>query len=92
MKRVLPTRDQRTVCRRLARLQARAAELGMTPWVTSVEAQFPQLLYSVGSVRVPSTTTAIARCFRTFERFYKTRQGFHAGLSAKRALVLVLVV
>jgi transposase-like protein len=39
MKRVLQTRDKGTVRRRLARLKARAAELGITPWVTSVEAK-----------------------------------------------------
>jgi hypothetical protein len=45
----------------------------------------------------PACTTA--RCarrpttfFRTFQRFYATRGGFHSGLSAKRALRLLLVV
>jgi hypothetical protein len=46
----------------------------------------------VGSVRVPSTTNAIERFFRAFERFDKTRQGFHSVPSAKRELVLLLVV
>ena len=51
--RLFPTRDQRTVRRRLARLRERAAEWGMTPWVTAVEAQRPQLICRVGSVRLP---------------------------------------
>jgi transposase-like protein len=92
MNKVLQTRDQRTVRRRLARLKARAAELGMTPWVSGVEEQLPPLIGRVGSRRVPSTTKAIERFFRAFERFYKTRKGFHSGRSAKRELLLCLVV
>jgi transposase-like protein len=92
MKRVFQTRDKRTVRRRLARLKARASELGITPWVTGVEEKLPQLIGSVGSVRVPATTNAIERFFRAFARFYKTRQGFHSVLSAKRELLLFLVV
>jgi hypothetical protein len=92
MKRLFHTPDQRTVRRRLARLKARAAALGMTPWVTGVAAKLPQLMGSVGSTRVPSTTTAIERCFRAFERFYNTRTGCHSTHSAKRELRLLLVV
>jgi transposase-like protein len=92
MKKVLQTRDKRTVRRRLTRLKARAAELGITPWVTGVEEKLPQLIGSVGSRYVPSTTNAIERCFRAFERFYKTRKGFHSVRSAKRELLLFLVV
>jgi transposase-like protein len=92
MKRVLQTRDKRTVRRRLARLKERAAEWGITAWVSSVEEKLPQLICSVGSVRVPSTTNAIERFFRALERFYTTRQGFHSVLSAQRELLLFLVV
>lgn len=92
MKRLLQTRDKRTVRRRFARLKACAAELGITPWVTGVEAKLPQLIGTVGSRRIPTTTNAIERFFRAFERFYKTRKGFHSGLSAKRELLLFLVV
>jgi len=92
MKRLLQTRDQRTVRRRFARLKARAAEWGMMPWVTGVEAKLPQLICTVGSRRVPATTNAIERFFRAFERFDKTRQGFHSVLSAKRELLLFLIV
>jgi hypothetical protein len=92
MKQVFQTRDQRTVRRRRARLTARAAAWGMTPWVTGVEEQRPQLLGRVGRTRRPSTTTAIARFFRACERFYTTRQGFHSVLSATREWRLFLVV
>ena len=46
----------------------------------------------MGSRRRPATTNAIERFFRAFERFYKTRCGFHSVLSAKRELLLFLVV
>jgi hypothetical protein len=92
MQQVFQPRDQRTVRRRLARLKARAAAWGMTPWGTGVEEQRPQLLGRVGSTRRPSTTHAIERFFRAFERFDTTRQGFHSVLSATRELRLFLVV
>ena len=89
---VLQTNDKRTVRRRLARLREQAQALGITTWLTQVEAKLPQLICSVGSVRLPATTKAIARFFRAFQRFYTTRGGFHSVLSAKRELLLVLVV
>jgi transposase-like protein len=92
MKRLFQTRDKRTVRRRLARLRERAADLGITPWVTAVEAKLPQLICSVGSVRLPSTSNALERFFRAFQRFYRTRGGFHTVHSAKRELLLFLVV
>jgi hypothetical protein len=92
MKRVWQTRDQRTVRRRLARRRDRAPALGITAWVAGVEAKLPRLMGSVGRVCLPSTTNAIERFFRAFARFDKTRQGFHAVLSAKRELLLFLVV
>jgi transposase-like protein len=92
MKKVLQTRDKRTVRRRLARLRDQAQELGIMPWVSRVEAKLPELICSVGSVRLPSTTNAIERFFRAFQRFYRTRGGFHSVLSAKRELLLFLVV
>lgn len=92
MKRVLQTRDKRTVRRRLARLRERAPELGITTWVKGIEEKLPQLICSVGSVRLPSTTNAVERFFRAFQRFYRTRGGFHSVLSAKRELLLFGVV
>jgi transposase-like protein len=92
MKRLFQTHDKRTVRRRLARLKDRAEEWGITPWVNAVEAKLPQLICSVGSVRLPSTSNAVERFFRAFQRFYRTRGGFHSVLSAKRELLLFLVV
>lgn len=92
MKKVLQTHDKRTVRRRLARLKGQAPALGILPWVSSVEEKLPQFICSVGSRRLPSTTNAIERFFRAFQRFYCTRGGFHSVLSAKRELLLFLVV
>jgi transposase-like protein len=92
MKHVFQTTDKRTVRRRLTRLRAQAPALGITTWLTHVEAKLPQLLCSVGSVRLPSTTNAIERFFRAFQRFYATRRGFHSVGSGKRELLLFLVV
>jgi hypothetical protein len=92
MKQVLQTRDTRTVRRRLARLQEQATALGMTPWVSRVEAKLPGLICTVGSVRLPSTTKAIERFFRAFQRCYVTRGGFHSALSANRELLLFVIV
>jgi hypothetical protein len=92
MKQLCHTHDKRTVRRRLARLKERAAEWGMTAWVSTVEAKLPQLICSVGSVRLPSTSNAVERFFRAFQRFYCTRGGFHSVRSAKRELLLFLVV
>jgi transposase-like protein len=92
MKQVLPTRDKRTVRRRLARLREQAPALGMTPWVSRVEEKLPGLICTVGSVRLPSTTNAIERFFRAFQRFYSTRGGCHSVRSTKRELLLFLVV
>jgi transposase-like protein len=92
MKRLLQTHDKRTVRRRLARLKERAAAWGITSWVSTVEAKLPQLIGSVGSVRLPSTSNAVERFFRAFQRFYATRRGFHSVLSATRELLLFLVI
>src|SRR5262249_50097271 len=92
MKRLCHTHDQRTVRRRRAWLQERAAEWGITPWVSTVEAKLPQLIWSVGRVRLPSTSNAVERFFRACQRFDCTRGGFHAVRSAKRELLRCLVV
>jgi hypothetical protein len=91
MKNVLQTHDKRTVCRRRARLRDQAPTLGITTWITHVEAKLPQLICSVGSTRLPSTTNAMERFFRAFQRFDATRRGFHSVLSGKRELRLFLV-
>jgi transposase-like protein len=92
MKKLFQTTDKRTVRRRLAHLKNQAPALGIVPWVSTVMDKLPSLICSIGSRRLPSTTNAIERFFRTFNRFYKTRGGFHSLLSAKRELILFLVV
>jgi transposase-like protein len=92
MKRLFQTHDTRTVRRRLARLKERAAEWGITPWVTTVEEKLPKLICRVGSVRLPSTSNAVERFFRAFQRCYCTRGGLHSVLSATRERLLFLVV
>lgn len=92
MKKLFQTSDKRTVRRRLARLSQQAPELGLVPWITTVMEKLPSLIGTIGSVRLPSTTNAIERFFRAFNRFYKTRGGFHSLISAKRELILFLVV
>lgn len=91
MKKVFQTPDKRTVKRRFARLKERALEWGIEAWVTLTEKKLPQLLPSVGSCRIPSTTNAIERFFRTYTRFAKVRSGFHSVLSTKRALTVFLI-
>jgi len=92
MTRLFQTHEKRTGRRRLTRLKAQATAWGMTPWVTAVEAKLPQLICRVGSVRLPSTSNAVERFFRAFQRFYATRGGVHAGRSATRERLLFLVV
>jgi hypothetical protein len=46
----------------------------------------------VGSTCVPRTTNAIERFFRAFNQFYKKRYGFFTVVSAKRELILFLVM
>jgi len=60
----------------LTRLRAGASEVGITPWSNRVEAKLPGLICSVGSVRLPSTTNAIERFLRAFQRIYATHGAF----------------
>lgn len=92
MKKVFQTTDKRTVRRRLTRLREEADDWGITPWVTTALEKLPSLICTIGSVFLPSTTNAIERFFRVFNRFYKTRCGFQSVISAKRELALFLVV
>jgi hypothetical protein len=64
----------------------------MTIWVQGIEEKVPQRICRVGRVRLPATTNAVARVFRAFQRVYRTRGGFHSGLSATRALLRFGVV
>ncbi len=92
MKRIFQTNDKRTVKRRLDAIKSIAQSLGITQWVQQTEADLPKLLPAVGSQRLPTTTNAIERFFRAFNRFYKVRCGFFSLISAKRELVFFLVM
>jgi transposase-like protein len=92
MKKVLQTTDKRTARRRFARLKESADELGIREWVDQTEANLPKLLPGVGSSRIPNTTNAIERFFRAFSRFYKVRCGFFSVISAKRELILFMLI
>jgi transposase-like protein len=92
MKKVFQTRDKRTVKRRLCKLKESSESLGIQEWVEQTESNLPKLLPSVGSVRIPTTTNAIERFFRAFNRFYKVRCGFFSVLSAKRELIFFLLM
>ena len=92
MKRVLQTNDKRTVRRRLQKLKESSQELGISEWVEQTEEKLPKLLPSVGSACIPRTTNAIERFFRAFNRFYKVRCGFFSVVSAKRELILFLLM
>jgi len=90
MKKVFQTKDRRTVRRRLGKLKETSQELGIEEWVEQTERELPKLLPPVGSDRIPSTTNAIERFFRAFNRFYKVRCGFFSVISAKRELIFFL--
>ncbi len=92
MKKVLQTTDKRTARRRFARLKESADELDIREWVDKTEGNLPKLLPAVGSSRIPNTTNAIERFFRAFSRFYKVRCGFFSVISAKRELILFMLV
>jgi len=92
MKKVLQTNDKRTVRRRFQKLKESSEDLGIYEWVQQTETNLPKLLPSVGSVYIPRTTNAIERFFRAFNRFYKVRCGFFSVVSAKRELILFLLM
>lgn len=92
MKRVVQTCDKRTVRRRLGKLAEQGEALGIMDWVTETLAKLPLLLPAIGSRVLPRTTNTIERFFRTFNRFYKVRCGFHSVRSAPWELLLFIVV
>ena len=91
MKRLLQTRDKRTVARRMDKLKENAQAWGIVGWVKNTQAHLEQLLPAVGSRVLPTTTNAIERFFRHFGRFYKNRNGFHCVDTAKDQLALFLI-
>lgn len=94
MKRVMQTCDPRTVRRRLTRLarEEGAQPCGLESWIAQTTKRLGNLLPALRHNAFPRTTNSIERFFRTFQRFYKTRGGFHSVTSAKRELLLFIVV
>ena len=94
MKRVVQTHDPRTVNRRLDRLEQVAREKGwkIMAWLKRTREKLKHLVPAVRSNRYPSTTNEIERFFRAFNRFYKTRCGFHSVTSAKREIIFFMVI
>lgn len=92
MLKVVKTSDKRTVRRRLEKLAQKAEGLGIGFWIEAVRRSLPQLLPAIGSRRLPRTTNGIERFFRAFNRFYKTRGGFHSVYSARWELLLFILV
>lgn len=94
MKRVVQTVDSRTVHRRLTRLETEEAAhaCGLDTWIARTRQRLDHLVPALRRNAYPRTTNAIERFFRAFQRFYKTRGGFHSIISAKRELRLFVVV
>jgi len=94
MKRVVQTGDPRTVRRPLDRLTAQDArhQWGLGDWLRLTRDRLGRLIPALRHNTYPRTTNAIERFFRAFQRFYATRGGVHSGLSAKRELMLFVVV
>jgi transposase-like protein len=93
MKRVVQTRDPRTARRRLARLATAdgAQDCGLDAWLSQTEQTLDRLEPAVRDNALPRTTNSIERFFRAFQRFYKTRGGFHSVMSAQRQLMVFVV-
>jgi transposase-like protein len=94
MKRVVQTGDSRTVHRRLTRLatQDGAQDCGLDTWIARTRHRLGHLVPALRRNSYPRTTNAIERFFRAFQRFYKTRGGFHSIISARRELMLFVLV
>ncbi len=94
MKRVLQSCDPRTVMRRLQALQAQDTRegWGLTSWIATVRSKLERLRPALRRNQFPRTTNQLERFFRAFQRFYKTRGGFHSLISAQRELMLFVVV
>jgi transposase-like protein len=93
MKRVVQTCDPRTARRRLASLATEegAQDCELEGWISQTEQKLDRLEPALRDNSYPRTTNSIERFFRAFQRFYKTRGGFHSVMSAKRELMLFVV-
>lgn len=94
MKRVVQTSDTRTVHRRLTRLdhEAAAHACGLDTWTERIRQRLGHLVPALRHNSYPRTTNASERFFRAFQRFYKTRGGFHSMISARWELMLFVLV
>jgi transposase-like protein len=94
MKQVVQTCDPRTVTRRLTRLASHdVAQHGdIAIWVQRTTARLTHLLPALRRNAYPRTTNSVERFFRAFQRFYKTRAGFHSVGSAIRETLVFVVV
>jgi transposase-like protein len=94
MKRVVQTADPRTLRRRVTQLETdtTAQQCGIDTWIARMHGRLDHLIPALRRNAYPRTTNGIERFFRAFQRFYKTRGGFHSVLSAKRELMLFVVM
>jgi len=92
MKGLVNTVDPRTMKRRLSELTAKAAELGIENWLPLFTKKMSALIPAIRRNNIPTTTNAIERFFRAFNRFYKTKGSFFTVESAGRELILFMVV
>jgi len=93
MKRVIQTCDPRTVRRRLTRLPMTegAQDCELETWIAQTQNKLDRLEPALRTNAYPRTTNSLERFFRAFQRFYKTRGGFHSVVSAKRELMVFVV-
>ncbi len=92
MKGILNTVDPRTAKRRLAALKDHAGDCDISAWIDSFKRKFSSLIPAIRRNLIPNTTNAVERFFRDFNRFYKTKTGFHSVESAKSELILFMVL
>lgn len=94
MTRVVQTVDPRTLRRRLMQLETdeTARKCAIETWIARMRERLDHFIPALRRNSYPRTTNGIERFFRAFQRFYKTRGGFHSLISAKRELMLFIVV
>lgn len=92
MKALVDTVDPRTFQRRLTALIADAANLGIENWIPLIKQKMDALLPAIRRNNIPTTTNAIERFFRAFNRFYKTKNGFFTVESAGRELIIFMLM
>jgi len=86
--------DPRTGRRRLTRLAAEdvGPQGDLPAWISQTRQRRGQLVPARRRNAFPRPTNSLERFFRAFQRFYSTRGGFPSVLSARRDLMLFVVV